>query len=121
MKTPTLSDLQASVRDKSAFSRLADYAVLCRAFLSLLRRQQPTRIISPSHSNYIFFQYDRAHSHRITRPLNTHLFIESAADFDQAFARLVAFLDDLRRSQSSALNPQFCEAIHSVMRLLAQA
>jgi hypothetical protein len=47
MKTLTLADLQASIQDKPAFSRLADYAVLCRAFLSLLRRQRPTRIVSP--------------------------------------------------------------------------
>lgn len=104
MKTATLADLQASVQDKSAFSQLADYATLGSSYLTLLARQRPTRIISPSHSNYIFFQYNRAYSHRLTRPLNANLFIESSADFNRAFGRLVAFLGDLRRHQASAID-----------------
>jgi len=102
MKTATLADLQASVQDKSAFSQLADYATLGSSYLTLLKRQRPTRIISPSHSNYIFFQYNRAYSHRLTRPLNANLFIESPTDFNRAFGRLVEFLGDLRRHQASA-------------------
>jgi len=103
MKAVTLADLQASVQDKSAFGQLTDYATLCRGFLSFLARQRPTRIVSPSHANYIFFQYDRTYGHRITRPLNTHLFIESAADFERGFERWVSFLSDLRRHQASAI------------------
>jgi len=103
MKAVTLADLQASVQDKSAFSQLTDYSALCQSFLTFLARQQPTRIISPSHANYIFFQYDRAYRHRITRPLNTDLLIESSTDFNRAFERLAAFLGDLRRYQTAAV------------------
>ncbi len=102
MTTAALADLQASVQDKGAFGQLDDYAALAHSFLVFLKRHSPTRIVSPSHSNYIFFQYGRTHGHRITRPLNADLLIESAADFDLAFERFMAFLDDLHRYQDGA-------------------
>ena len=94
-----LLDLQASVQDKSAFVKLEDYLVLCRAFLYLIERTQPTRIVSPSHPNYIFYQYNGEYGHKITRPLNFDLFIESASNFNSAFERFITFLSDLRRYQ----------------------
>jgi len=101
MKEVTLADLQVSVQDKSAFGTMADYFTLCCAFLELVQRIQPTRIVSPSHHNYIFFQYDETHSHRITRPLNVDLFIELDSDFKAAFERFVVFLADLKRYQEA--------------------
>ena len=101
MSNPTLTDLQISVRDRSAFTRLVDYFTLCRAFLDLIERLQPTRIVSPSHHNYIFYQYDESYGHKITRPLNTDLFMESSHDFRHATERFVAFLDDLRHHQET--------------------
>jgi hypothetical protein len=95
----TLIDLQASVQDRSAFNSLVDYAELSKAFLAYLEQAQPTRIISPSHHHYVFYQYDEFYNHRITRPLNTNLFIEAVDDFMTAFERLIAFLDDLRKYQ----------------------
>jgi len=95
----TLADLQASVQDRSAFHDLTDYITLCRSFLTLLERTHPTRIISPTHPNYIFYQYDETHSHRITRPLNTHLFIESEQDFLDAFEKCLSFLNELKAHQ----------------------
>jgi hypothetical protein len=44
----TLADLQASVRDISAFGELGRYFTLCQAFLTLIGETQPTRIISPA-------------------------------------------------------------------------
>ncbi len=102
MTEATLEDLQASVQDRSAFGALSDYFTLCEAFLRFVQRTQPTRIISPSHHNYIFYQYDETYSHRITRPLNIQLFIESAIDFRAAFERFISFLADLRQYQESA-------------------
>src|SRR5579872_5110027 len=99
MIEPTLADLQVSVQDRLAFNSLADYVALCSSFLALLERMQPTRIVSPTHPNYIFYQYDETHSHRITRPLNTHLFIENAQSFLDAFDRCLSFLDELKIHQ----------------------
>lgn len=101
MTEATLADLQASVQDRSAFSTLSDYFTLCGAFLGLVQRTQPTRIVSPSHHNYVFYQYDETYGHRITRPLNVDLFIESVSDFRIAFERFIAFLADLRQHQES--------------------
>ena len=101
MTEPTLADLQASVQDRSAFRSLADYFTLCQAFLGLVQRTQPTRIVSPSHHNCVFYQYDEAYGHRITRPLNVELFIESVSDFRVAFERFIAFLSDLRQHQQA--------------------
>jgi len=102
MTEATLEDLQASVQDRSAFGALSDYFILCDAFLRFVQSTPPTRIISPSHHNYIFYQYDQTYGHRITRPLNVDLFIESASDFRAAVDRFMAFLADLRQHQESA-------------------
>ncbi len=98
----TLADLQASVQDRLAFNNLTDYVTLSNAFLTLVERTNPTRIISPTHHNYIFYQYDETYDHRITRPLNADLFIEKAQDFHSAFDRFAAFLADLKQYQESA-------------------
>jgi len=104
MKEVTLADLQESVQDKSAFGTLNDYLTICRAFLTLVEKTRPTRIVSPSHSNYIFYQYGEDYRHKITRPLNIDLFIESASDFEGAFERFIVFLADLRRHQEVAVD-----------------
>jgi hypothetical protein len=99
----SLSDLQASVQDRSAFTRLDDYFTLCAAFLDLVERTRPTRIVSPTHNNYVFYQYAAEYGHRITRPLNTNLLIERVEVFSAAFARFVEFLAMLRRQQRAAI------------------
>jgi len=101
MMDVTLSDLQESVRDKSAFGTLGDYLTICRAFLAYLQETHPTRIVSPSHSNYVFYQYGADYGHRITRPLNTDLLIESMSGFEGAFARFALFLTDLCKYQEA--------------------
>ena len=98
----TLGDLQESVRDRSAFNKLDDYLIVGRAFLDLIREERPTRVVSPSQANYVFYQYDLTYGHKITRPLNTELFFDSAAGFGQAFDRFMAFLGDLRKHRSAA-------------------
>ena len=77
MKPASLHDLQASLSDTTGFRRLEDYQAFCLAYLALFGREQPTRIVSPSHAHYIFYQYAPDHGHAITRPLNTQLFFES--------------------------------------------
>jgi hypothetical protein len=83
---------------------LAHYFTLCHTFLTLIEKTQPTRIISPTHHNYVFYQYDETYSHRITRPLNANLFFESADDFKIAFERFVAFLADLKGFQEAIID-----------------
>ncbi|ACL25122.1 hypothetical protein [Chloroflexus aggregans] len=106
MKEITLVDLQTSVRDTSAFNRLQDYYQLCKAFLVLMQKMQPTRIISPTHNNYMFYQYNEDYGYRITRPLNTNLFIESENEFNTAFQRFMSFLADLKQHQDAILNQE---------------
>lgn len=100
----TLFDLQTSVQDRIAFRTLTDYAKLCTSFLEFINRTQPTRIISPTHNNYIFYQYDETHGYRITRPLNKNLLIESGSEFMLAFERFITFLSDLKRQQAAAID-----------------
>lgn len=104
MIKPTLGDLQESLRDKSGFTRLGDYAKFCSTFLSLLAREKPTRIISPSPANehYVFYQYSRANRNKITRPLNTNLFYETGDDLLAAFGRFIDFLGDLKKLKQAA-------------------
>ncbi|MEZ4832635.1 MAG: hypothetical protein R2873_11670 [Caldilineaceae bacterium] len=101
MTMASLLDLQASLRDRTAFHTLSDFYTICDAFLALLQDSRPTRIVSPSHSHYVFYQYDQDFGHKITRPLNTRLFIESQDDFNVAYNRFIDFLHDLKQYQGS--------------------
>ena len=104
MKSATLDDLQVSVKDKSAFGKLDDYLTICHSFLSFVRKAHPTRIISPSHSNYVFYQYGKAYGNKITRPLNIDLFFESPTGFKTAFEKFMDFLEDVRKYQETTVN-----------------
>lgn len=103
MTEATMGDLQESVQDKSAFNTLDDYSTICKEFLVSMKRTHPTRIVSPSHANYIFYQYGEDYGNKITRPLNINLFIESAADFKNSFEKFVALLADLKDHQQAAV------------------
>lgn len=127
MRNPELADLQASIRDTSAFSCLDDFGVLGRTFLAFVDEHAPTRIVSPSHPHYVFFQYGADYGHKITRPLNTGLYILSASELERAFGRFTAFLDDLRVYQKQASerpgNEKYLESgeIHKVVYTLQQS
>ena len=121
MSDATLSDLQESVRDRSAFGTPNDYKTIACAFLTYLEKECPTRIVSPSHPNYMFYQYDAAYGHRITRPLNADLMIESGTSFGAAFDRFLTFLDDLRTHQQAIVDhvatKQYLES-HEICRVV---
>lgn len=99
MKSIGLRDLQASVQDKTAFVQLGDYVKITHAFLRFLQSSNPTRIVSPSHNNYIFYQYSKSNGYKITRPLNSNLFVESPDDIVSKFERFMTFLGDLKKIQ----------------------
>jgi hypothetical protein len=105
-KDKKLDDLKASVQDHSAFTTLADYYQITATFLQFLQTTTPTRIISPNPTvqHYIFFQYPQAIGFRITRPLNSRLFIESVDAFKQAWEQFAAFLVELKRKQTQIKN-----------------
>jgi len=104
MTSITLADLQESVLDKSAFRTLPEYQQLCSAYTEFVAKSQPTRIISPSQPNYIFYQYNADYSHKITRPLNIDLYLENQEQFDEAFDRFSSFLTDLKQHQEKIAN-----------------
>lgn len=109
MRVTTLADLQVSLKDTSAFGELEHYFTLCHAFLTFIAESQPTRIVSPSQHNYIFYQYSQEYGHKITRPLNMNLFIELADEFKLAFERFITFLADLKGFQETVINGM-CQA-----------
>ncbi|HEX9989129.1 MAG TPA: hypothetical protein VGE45_11710 [Chloroflexia bacterium] len=94
----TLASLQGSFQSGSRFATLADYFTLSYSFLSFTNNRL-TRIVSPTHHNYIFYQYGEEAGYKITRPLNTKLFIESPVELKNAFDRFFIFLADLKRNQ----------------------
>ena len=102
MNEVNLGDLQESVQDKNAFNKLNDYLVVCQEYLNLVKQMNFTRIVSPSHSNYIFYQYGKLFQDKITRPLNTDLFIESRKELGNSFERVINFLDDLKKYREKA-------------------
>ncbi len=127
MKSVTLSDLQESVQDKSAFDGLGDYLKLCKTFLSFIGDSATTKIISPSQPNYFFYQYSEKFGHKISRPLNKNLFEESPDEFDAIFQRFINFLDDLKNDQGKIRNNRKCRSylqskeIHTVVYTIQQS
>ncbi|HEX8773990.1 MAG TPA: hypothetical protein VF735_10305 [Pyrinomonadaceae bacterium] len=108
---PKVADLQASVQDKAGFTELEHYRRIGAAFLSFLADAKLTRIVSPTPPyNYIFYQYTAEHANKITRPLNSNLFIESALIFIEAFDRFVEFLADLKKFQEKTSNRKSAKA-----------
>ena len=103
MTSPTLDDLRASLQDNTAFTNLEDYYQLTQAFLGYLESAQPTRIVSPDRNEYIFYQYSPHYGNRITRPLNSTLFLSERNVCAQAFTRFGDLLADLRRFQERAV------------------
>lgn len=104
MSDVRLEDLRASIVDKTAFSILDDYGKIGEAFLEYLAEANPTRIISPSHPEYQFYQFGKEEGHKITRPLNSALYLTEIDSFRAAFNRFTTFLNDLKRHQEKAAN-----------------
>lgn len=98
-----LQALQQKVIDSDGFDSIKEYFGACRDFLYLLGQLQPTRIVSPTEHNYVFFQFGEEYGHKITRPLNTNLFIEENNSFQAEFERFVDLLNDLRVKEKRAL------------------
>lgn len=112
MNDAHMHDLLASVQDRAAFTKLADYNTLTYDFLKHLQATSPTRIISPNVSNYIFYQYPKEVRFRITRPLNSNLYLESPDAFREQFEQTVYFLADLKRQKSGITsNPAYQDYI----------
>lgn len=93
---PSLTELQTSVQDPNAFSELADYFSAAQKYLGYLATTAPTRIISPSHPHYCFYQYPQDFQHAITRPINTNLFMADPQQYTRASGDFLQFLSDLR-------------------------
>jgi len=104
MTTITLVDLQTSLRDTTAFGELEHYFTLTDSYLILIEETEPTRIVSPSQHHYVFYQYSEEYGHKITRPLNSNMFLASSDDFRVAFARFVTFLADLKNYQGAIVD-----------------
>jgi hypothetical protein len=78
MTDEVLNKLQSAVGVQETFI-ISDYFKVCHNFLCFIESRGTTRIISPfaTSKNYIFYQYGEETNNKITRPLNTNLFIES--------------------------------------------
>ncbi len=127
MSEGTLSDLQVRIQDKSAFGKLDDFYTLCDAFLAYIHRHSPTRIISHNRQHYFFYKFDRLPSYRITRPLNTNLFIDRPDQFQQEQKQFTDFLGKLAHDKHNAINQPAIQAyvqsqgIHKVIYTIQQA
>ena len=103
MNCDLLKELMRSVRNTDSFQSLDEYFDICYSFLGLLE-SEPTKITSPSHPNYIFYQYDANFKYIITRPINSDLFISNKNDFEATVPILMDFLQDLKREGNSIIN-----------------
>lgn len=104
-------DLQASLLDKDGFQSLEHYLQFTSAFLDYVEEAQPTKIISPSTANYIFFQYDTEFGNRITRPLNIDLFVQDKQEFIALFNEVVRLLDIGREVHGDLMKDEGCRQL----------
>lgn len=95
-----ITNLQEAIGVQKSFA-ISDYFNICHNFLNFIETRSTTRIVSPfpSSKNYIFYQYGEEANYKITRPLNTNLFIESPQIFGNAFKNFMEFLADLKAHQ----------------------
>jgi len=77
---------------------------ICFNFIELLETTNPTHIISPSHNNFICFQYSKKYSNKFTRPLNTDLFIENSTAFEESFSNFIEFCEDIKTEKVSIVD-----------------
>jgi len=104
-------DLQASLLDKDGFQSIEDYVNFTVAYLNYVESVQPTKIISPSTANYIFFQYDADLGNRITRPLNIDLFIQDKKTFEDIIPELLYLLDKGSEIQDRLIEDTRCRQL----------
>ena len=76
MSQITLNELQHVIQDKKAFVKIEEFPAVCRAFLQFTKKSKLVRIVSPSTKNYMFYQFPDEYGNKITRPINTDLFVE---------------------------------------------
>jgi len=103
MNGDLLRDLRRSVQNTDSFQSLDEYFEVCDSFLNLLE-SKPIKITSPSHHNYIFYQYDETFNHTITRPINSDLFIGDKVEFEANIPILMEFLQDLKKEEDSIVD-----------------
>ena len=97
-----LYSLQEFVRNPEAFSSLRRYFDAAVQFLEVLADTRPTRIVSPTEHDYIFFQFGEDFGYTITRPLNTEIFCQRKRGFSRGFNQLIELLADLSRKGPGA-------------------
>ncbi len=93
--SPSLGTLQQLVQGLEGFNALSDYEAVAQQFLEVMASSKPTRIIAPNCPNYVFFQYGPENGHRITRPLNTDLFVENPRKFATLLGQFHTVIDVL--------------------------
>jgi len=103
MNGDLLRDLRRSVQNTDSFQSLDEYFEVCDSFLNLLE-SKPIKITSPTHHNYIFYQYDETFNHTITRPINSDLFIGDKVEFEANIPILMEFLQDLKKEEDSIVD-----------------
>jgi hypothetical protein len=112
--TINLELLQSRVKDKDDLQSLDRYFNICYSFLKYIQSEKPTRIISPTEHNYIFFQYSNDFNHNITRPINSAIFIENSREFKTEFKMFIEFLEILKEKEDKAIGiPKFNKFIET--------
>ena len=91
----TLEPLREGLTDLAGFTDLDQYRLFGSSFLEYVEAERPTLIRAPNDLRYRFYQFGKLYRRTITRPLNFDLWIESPADFRNAFDRM---LDALNRA-----------------------
>ncbi len=107
-------DLQASLLDREGFTSLEEYEKFTTEFLVYLENADITRIVSPSHANYIFFQFSEGLSHKITRPLNSDIYVSNKDEFKALFVSFCGLLADaVKYKQEFKNQPSYGDAVEN--------
>lgn len=93
----TLEEMRKVVCNLKSLNSISEYYDLTHQYLTYLAKEKPTQIISPTNTNYRFFQYSKLFGHKITRPLNFDLYEYRAGAFKTKFGRFNDLLTALRK------------------------
>jgi hypothetical protein len=63
--------------DKEKFKNLETYVSFCKSYLDYVEENLQAKIVAQREPQYQFFQYKEEGGHQITRPINSHLMLDS--------------------------------------------
>ena len=81
--------------NKDKFKAIENYSDFCLTYLEFIKTNLQAVIVSKNEQNYRFFQYKKAGTYNVTRPINSELML-SLESFDSKRKTFLELLNNIR-------------------------